>query len=117
MLNPSSGGKDISWHVGYCCHGTVFWWVPGYDELYAALSPGKFHIACMIAWAFEHGCHTFDFMRGREAYKSSWTDGQEFELYDFSLRNMRALSLMRSSAALLMSKRARIMKRLWASKT
>jgi len=56
----------------------------GFDPEYQAYAPGNYLLMKAIQFAIENHFHTFDFMRGDEAYKSKWTN-QKLELFDIYL--------------------------------
>ena len=98
------GERDVSWHVGFCHKGTLFWYIPTYDPDYAVYSPGKIHVYSTMEWAFNHGCHTFDFLRGEEAYKFGWADRDEFQMHGMLWESRKASSVIRKSAARVINK-------------
>jgi CelD/BcsL family acetyltransferase involved in cellulose biosynthesis len=93
------GKRDISWHVGFCHKGTLYWYIATYHPDYAGYSPGKIHVYSTMEWAFNHGCHTFDFLRGQEAYKYRWTDGDEFQMQGMFLESRKIPSIIRKKTA------------------
>jgi CelD/BcsL family acetyltransferase involved in cellulose biosynthesis len=93
------GNRDISWHVGFCHKGTFYWYVPTYHPDYSGYSPGKIHIYSAMEWAFNSGCHTFDFLRGGETYKYGWTDADEFQMHEMLLESRKTVSIIRRKVA------------------
>lgn len=88
-------GKSISWHIGFCWRGVMYWYVPIYDSAFSAWSPGKIHLYYAIEDAFRTGVHTFDFLRGQETYKAGWTDSEEFRMYGTGLVSPQLSSSVR----------------------
>lgn len=88
-------GKSISWHIGFCWQGVMYWYVPIYDAAFSAWSPGKIHLYFAIEDAFRTGVHTFDFLRGQETYKAGWTDSEEFRMYGTGIGSLRPASRVR----------------------
>lgn len=68
----SVAGRKIS--VLYCIqyNRTVYLYQSGYDAEWASYSPGRAVVARAVKGAIEEGNHTFDFLRGDEAYKFQW---------------------------------------------
>lgn len=97
-------GKSISWHIGFCWRGVMYWYVPIYDSAFSTWSPGKIHLYCAIEDAFRTGVHTFDFLRGQETYKAGWTDSDEFRMYGTELKAGKPVSLARRGAAFALNK-------------
>jgi CelD/BcsL family acetyltransferase involved in cellulose biosynthesis len=50
----------------------LYYYIGAFDPDYAKFSPGNLIIAQVIEFARMAGCHTFDFLRGREPYKYKW---------------------------------------------
>jgi CelD/BcsL family acetyltransferase involved in cellulose biosynthesis len=50
----------------------VYAYQSGMDATCAEISPGSLSVMASIRWAIENGMRRFDFMRGDEAYKTSW---------------------------------------------
>ena len=88
-------GKPISWHIGFHWNNVFYWYIPIYDSAIRNLSPGKVHLYYAIDWAIRNGCKTFDFLRGTETYKTSWTDGGSSKMVRFSLNNPSFASMGR----------------------
>ncbi|WP_218997377.1 GNAT family N-acetyltransferase [Shewanella algae] len=62
--------------------GTVYYYVPSFDNEYAKYGVGKILLLKLIEYYKDQGCTTFDFMRGSEAYKTNWMSD---ELQNFSI--------------------------------
>lgn len=88
-------GVGISWHVGLNHAGTMYWYIMAYDDRFGKYSPGKLHLFYLFQRAFEQRGKAFDFLRGREKYKFEWSDGDEFALYQVSLKSAAVSSRLR----------------------
>src|SRR5262249_61638268 len=62
-----------------------------YRSDFQAMSPGKVLMAEAIHAAFEEGREEFDFLRGNESYKATWTD-QCRPLYEAFIHSRRLRS-------------------------
>ncbi|NTV92294.1 MAG: GNAT family N-acetyltransferase [Chlorobiaceae bacterium] len=67
-------GAPVSWEIGFRERSKAYSYMPAYQEDYADHSPGKVHLALLVEECFQRGIRVFDFMRGAEEYKESWTD-------------------------------------------
>lgn len=65
-------GKIIACHYTFTCRGRLYNYVGGFDTEYSHWSPGTLLMAEGIAAAMAEGVRSFDFLRGREAYKYQW---------------------------------------------
>ncbi len=97
-------GKSISWHIGFCWQGVMYWYVPIYDAAFSAWSPGKIHLYFAIEDAYRTGVHTFDFLRGQETYKAGWTDSEEFRMYGTRRQALKPSSIARRGTAFALNK-------------
>ena len=66
------GGETIAMLLALHGHGRTCYYLSGFDPKHARLSPGALLIGAAIATAAREGARTFDFLRGREAYKYAW---------------------------------------------
>jgi hypothetical protein len=66
-----------------------------FDELYQQFSPGKIHIFLAIRAAFNRGARMVDFLRGQEAYKAGWTDGDQMRMVGLERKSDAPLSIGR----------------------
>jgi CelD/BcsL family acetyltransferase involved in cellulose biosynthesis len=66
------GEPAAAWH-GFAWRDTVYFYQGGRDPRRAAESVGLVLMGAMIRRAIERGYRRFDFLRGRDAYKLSWT--------------------------------------------
>jgi CelD/BcsL family acetyltransferase involved in cellulose biosynthesis len=65
-------GAIIAIFYGFAHHGTVHYYLSGYDPAFEKWSIGGVIVAHALEQAVREGAHTFDFLRGAEDYKSSW---------------------------------------------
>jgi CelD/BcsL family acetyltransferase involved in cellulose biosynthesis len=66
------GEPAAAWY-GFAWRDTVYFYQGGRDPKWASRSVGLVLMAAMIRRAIERGYRRFDFLRGRDAYKFSWT--------------------------------------------
>ncbi|MBV8889176.1 MAG: GNAT family N-acetyltransferase [Alphaproteobacteria bacterium] len=59
-------------YYGFTAKGTAYAYLGGFDPAAPRLSPGTQIIAHAIEQAIGEGAHSFDFLRGAEAYKYAW---------------------------------------------
>lgn len=64
--------RIVAIFYGFAHHGTVFYYLSGYDPGLENLSLGNVIVAHAIDEAVRAADHTFDFLRGAEEYKYSW---------------------------------------------
>src|SRR5205085_8553986 len=57
---------------GFADHRRAYYYLSGFDPLYARMSPGFLIVGHAIQHAFTEGLREFDFLRGREPYKYDW---------------------------------------------
>ena len=62
----------ISYHLGFVCDSTFYYYKPTYDIKYHNYSPGKIHISKLIEFSIKTKLKTFDFLLGNEKYKENW---------------------------------------------
>jgi len=62
----------IAIFYGFAHHGTVYYYLSGYDPAFEKWSIGSVIVAHALEQAVREGAHTFDFLRGAEDYKASW---------------------------------------------
>jgi len=70
--------KPISWHYCFRYKYKEYGYMQVYLPEYAKYSPGKIHLSCLFEDCFNSEVEIFDFMRGSEEYKGSWTNTQSF---------------------------------------
>jgi CelD/BcsL family acetyltransferase involved in cellulose biosynthesis len=66
-------GQPIAAWYGFACGDTVYFYQSGRDPRWASASVGLVLQGAMIRRAIERGYRRFDFLRGCDAYKLSWT--------------------------------------------
>lgn len=81
-----NSGKAISAFYGFSCGDRLFYYQIGLDPDWEQYSPGTILMYEVIKEAFSKGYREFDFLRGNEAYKMSWTKMQR-PLYSISIYN------------------------------
>jgi CelD/BcsL family acetyltransferase involved in cellulose biosynthesis len=64
--------RIVAVFYGFAHHGTVYYYLSGYDPALEKLSIGNVIVAHAIEDAVRDGARTFDFLRGAEEYKYSW---------------------------------------------
>lgn len=65
----SAGDQLLAVHLGAFADDRLYWWVPAYDETYAAYSPGRLMLELILEASFQQGHREFDFLIGDESYK------------------------------------------------
>jgi CelD/BcsL family acetyltransferase involved in cellulose biosynthesis len=66
------GERIVAMFYGFGHHGTVHYYLSGYDPTLERLSIGTVIVAHALEEAVREGAHTFDFLRGAERYKYTW---------------------------------------------
>ena len=69
-------GQPVAAWYGFAWLDTVFFYQGGRDPKWASRSVGAVLMGAMIRRAIERGYRRFDFLRGRDEYKLSWTTTQ-----------------------------------------
>jgi CelD/BcsL family acetyltransferase involved in cellulose biosynthesis len=69
-------GKPAAAWCGFACGDTVYFYQSGRDPEWESESVGTVLMGMMIRRAIERGFHRFDFLRGEDSYKKSWTSTQ-----------------------------------------
>lgn len=64
--------RIVAIFYGFAAHGTVFYYLSGYDPDLEKLSIGTVIVAHAIEQAVREGATVFDFLRGAEQYKYTW---------------------------------------------
>ena len=67
-----NGEPAAAWY-GFTCFDTVYFYQGGRNPRWASLSVGAVLMGAMIRRAIERGYRRFDFLRGNDEYKRSWT--------------------------------------------
>ena len=67
-----NGAPAAAWY-GFACFDTVYFYQGGRDPQWDSLSVGSVLMGAMIRRAIERGYRRFDFLRGQDDYKLSWT--------------------------------------------
>lgn len=95
--------KAISWRFAFKDRQTFYSYMPAFDVEWMQYSPGTLHLLENIKWAIQHKYATFDFLRGREKYKDSWSSGV-ISLFSGQEAGSRSLNRARTAAAGLFTK-------------
>jgi CelD/BcsL family acetyltransferase involved in cellulose biosynthesis len=66
-------GRAIAFHFTIEEGGSAYQLKGGYDPALRALAPGTLLIREMLAWAFERGLETYEFLGADEGFKLDWT--------------------------------------------
>lgn len=88
------GNKPIAWHLGFVYKRCFFLYMTAWDKDYAVYSPSTLHIYDLVKWAIAHNCTVFDFLRGDEAYKSEWSNGDQY-VHSITLSNNKFSSKLK----------------------
>jgi CelD/BcsL family acetyltransferase involved in cellulose biosynthesis len=72
MYATRVAGRIVAVFYGFALHGTVYYYLSGYDPDLEKLSIGTLIVAHAIEQAVRDGATTFDFLRGAEEYKYAW---------------------------------------------
>jgi CelD/BcsL family acetyltransferase involved in cellulose biosynthesis len=72
MYATRVAGRIVAVFYGFALHGTVYYYLSGYDPDLEKLSIGTLIVAHAIEEAVRDGAATFDFLRGAEEYKYAW---------------------------------------------
>jgi CelD/BcsL family acetyltransferase involved in cellulose biosynthesis len=65
-------GRAVGVFYGFASHGTVYYYLSGFDPELEKLSIGTLIVAHAIEQAVRDGARVFDFLRGAEQYKYTW---------------------------------------------
>jgi len=63
--------RSIAQHFGFGYNGVYHWVKPAFDPLYAEYSPGSVLLYHLIESAWKSGFREFDFLRGKEPFKTN----------------------------------------------
>jgi CelD/BcsL family acetyltransferase involved in cellulose biosynthesis len=63
--------RPIAQHFGFSYNGVYHWVRPGFNPLYAEHSPGVLMLYYLIEHAWKNGYREFDFLRGKEPFKTN----------------------------------------------
>ena len=66
----------IAQHFGFGYNGVYHWVKPAFDPLYAEYSPGSMLLHHLIEHAWKNGFREFDFLRGKESFKTDIAEQQ-----------------------------------------
>jgi len=83
--------QAVAFYLNFLDRRRVRYYSGTYRSDFQAMSPGKVLMAEAIHAAFEEGREEFDFLRGNESYKATWTD-QCRPLYEAFIHSRRLRS-------------------------
>jgi CelD/BcsL family acetyltransferase involved in cellulose biosynthesis len=66
--------RVIAIHCGFVGRDGLYYYQPSYDQAFAKASAGRLHLTFLVMWAIDNDYHRFDFLRGKEAYKTDFAD-------------------------------------------
>jgi CelD/BcsL family acetyltransferase involved in cellulose biosynthesis len=66
------GGRPAAAHYGFHVRGRAYFYIGGFDPEMGGFSPGALLLRHAVEQAVREGCASFEFLRGREAYKYAW---------------------------------------------
>lgn len=87
-------GKPVAWHLGFAFRGRFYYYMPVSNHDLSAYSPGKILLYLLVEWAANHGYTTFDFLKGDESYKKTWSNRQD-HVFSVMLQSGRASSRLK----------------------
>ena len=91
----SIGDRPACYEIGFRLDGVLYAYQGAFEPELSELSPGSLmHWRC-IEWAFAEGITRYDLLRGDEAYKARWTDGEVARLVGRRLSRHRAAGPLR----------------------
>lgn len=89
--------RPIAHELGFVLDDRMWFYDHSYDQEFARFSPGQLLTARLLERAWQDGLVEYDFLRGDEPYKLSWTDSSRRELQlvldDGSVRGRSARAL------------------------
>jgi CelD/BcsL family acetyltransferase involved in cellulose biosynthesis len=91
-------GALIAVLYAFSAKGRTFYYQSGFDAAFNRFSPGSLVLKYAIDEAIREGCHTFEFLRGREPYKYKWgaTDRMHRSLLLESLTGRKAVEAVKA---------------------
>jgi CelD/BcsL family acetyltransferase involved in cellulose biosynthesis len=69
------GDRPLAWQLGFRCGDKLWDFSTAYDASFARLSPGTMLMPALLDYAYSHGYTEYDFLRGEEPYKLTWSTG------------------------------------------
>jgi CelD/BcsL family acetyltransferase involved in cellulose biosynthesis len=66
------GGRPAAAFYGFRVRDRAYAYIGGFDPEFAEASPGALVMRHAVEQAVREGCASFEFLRGREAYKYAW---------------------------------------------
>jgi CelD/BcsL family acetyltransferase involved in cellulose biosynthesis len=85
------GDRPLAWRSGFRCGDKLWDFSTAYDTSFSRLSPGTMLVPAMLNYGFSHGYTEYDFLRGEEPYKLTWSTGahETFRVLIWSRRWIR----------------------------
>lgn len=83
LVTLEVGSNVIAFSYSFIHRGRYYYYLTGYDPVFAAYSPGVLLLAHLIDRVQQEGLRHFDFTKGEEEYKQRWATGTR--------RNMRLI--------------------------
>jgi CelD/BcsL family acetyltransferase involved in cellulose biosynthesis len=69
------GERPLAWQLGFRCGDKLWDFSTAYDRSFARLSPGTMLVPAVLDYGYSHQCTEYDFLRGEERYKLTWSAG------------------------------------------
>jgi len=85
-----AGGEYAALHFGFIYDKRFYYYMPTYNPMFYRYSPSKILIMRLLEYCKDRGILTFDFLRGREQYKTIWSRS-ETPLYEVTVFSTRAV--------------------------
>lgn len=82
-----SAGRVLSALYCFSYRGRYYYYLGGFDPNLSRYSLGTILTAAALQHAYEEGCRTFDFLRGKEAYKERWKPVEQVNYQCLVARN------------------------------
>jgi CelD/BcsL family acetyltransferase involved in cellulose biosynthesis len=98
------GDRLLAWQVTFRCGKKLWLYSTAYDRSFSRFSLGALLVPAVLDYGFSHGYQEYDFLRGEEPYKMTWSTGchETFRLLAWSPRwtsRMRAFLCVDLKAA------------------
>jgi CelD/BcsL family acetyltransferase involved in cellulose biosynthesis len=87
--------RPLALQLGFRCGNTLWDFYKAYDHSFWRLSPGTMLVLAVLDYGFARGYREYDFLRGEEPYKMTWSTGCH-ETSRLILWNRRWLSRTRA---------------------
>jgi CelD/BcsL family acetyltransferase involved in cellulose biosynthesis len=82
------GDRPLAWQVSFRCGKKLWAYSTAYDPSFSRFSLGALLVPACLDYGFSHGYQEYDFLRGEEPYKMTWSTGchETFRLLAWSPR-------------------------------